>query len=137
MELPSSPTSEAHMVESSGSLSSALHPIRPLAVEDVAPTLCGAYRVKPSPTRPCYMLRGLLSGEECASLLEQLEQYRAAHLNTSTSLGCRSEFSHDDPELSSIIWERIKSLVPLQLDGELSACCVCAVLSLVTQVARP
>ena len=119
-DLPS-PTSEASLVESAGSMSCALQPLRHFEVEDVAPALCAAYGVKACPNRPCLMLRGLLSSEECSHLLEKLEQYRAAHLNTSTELGCRSEFSHDDPELSELIWHRIKPILPLQLDGALSA----------------
>lgn len=87
-----------------------------LVIKDMREPCCVAWGVEARPDRPCMYLQHLLSADECTQLLEK---YGSKHATEPESLegGARSEFSHPDEDLCSLLWARIKDYLPQTLDG--------------------
>ena len=68
--------------------------------------------------RPCFTVDNVLSREECAAVVEaSLEHHDDGSQGFSTAPGCRSQFVSNDPELSALLFSRIKDVVPAQCEG--------------------
>lgn len=84
--------------------------------ENLSPECYRAHNLPYRDDRPCMRFENILSTNECINILRNIE---TMHSTTCSSLdpGARSQFSVDDPELSKMIWDRLKRFVPPTLDG--------------------
>lgn len=92
----------------------------PVVVEDVREQCCKAHHVTVRDDRPCFWLHNVLSEAECNALLAAAGEYHDCPLSAGdvqTEPGCRSQFTSQDPELTTLLWERIKDTLPEVLDG--------------------
>jgi len=92
----------------------------PVVVEDVRQQCCEVHRVAVRDDRPCFWLHNVLSEEECDALLRASLEHHDSPLSAEdveTAPGCRSQFSSQDPELSALLWARIRGTVPEVVDG--------------------
>eukprot|EP01036_Dinobryon_divergens_P026912 gene26912-35608_t len=84
--------------------------------ENLSPRCYGAQNLPYRDDRPCMRFENILSATECLNILQKIEPM---HSGTCSSLdpGTRSQFSLDDPELTKLIWGRLKGFLPPTLDG--------------------
>jgi len=95
-------------------LSSNLRPCwhGPVVVEDMRGACCSAHGgCSPTEHQPCMWLHNVLSSEECMAILRAIDEHHAIGAY-STATGVRSQFSSLDPNLSTLLWERIRSMIP-------------------------
>ena len=90
----------------------------PISYEDLAPACCAATigSGQPKPTQPCGVLYNVLSAEECKTIIEFTEAFHQQECE-STEPGSRSQFTTLDPEFVELLWQRVKSHVPAEVDG--------------------
>ena len=86
-----------------------------MEVQDIAPILCEAHGVRVRADRPCLLLKGILTAEECAELVQFSETKHDQE--GEPGMGIRSEFTHSDEALSVKVWERLSPHLPSELDG--------------------
>lgn len=86
-----------------------------MQVQDLAPVLCAAHGVQVRADRPCLLVRGLLTEDECSELVEFSETKHEKE--GEPGMGVRSEFKHSDADLSRRVWERLSPHLPSKLDG--------------------
>lgn len=92
----------------------------PVKVTDMRSQCCQVHGSDVSDDRPCFWLDNVLSESECDALLQAtLDVHGMPHGDdeVQTDPGCRSQFTCQDPDLSELLWERIRHTIPDQLDG--------------------
>lgn len=91
-------------------------PPSPIVKEDLAEICCNAYNVKVMEDRPCFILRGVFSKQECMDIIKAVE---SKHDKEPVSMipGTRSQFACRDSSMSNIVWERVKEFFPETLDN--------------------
>ena len=87
---------------------------------NLSPQCYLAHNLPSRDDRPCLRFENILSTNECGYILRSIE---AMHSKICGSIdpGTRSQFSVEDPELSELIWGRIKGFIPSNLDGGIVA----------------
>jgi hypothetical protein len=74
--------------------------------------------VTPRADRPCMWLHNVLSLEECRALVQAGVRYHQEEPPENyREPGLRSQFTAEDPEMSRLLWERIKEHIPACVDG--------------------
>jgi hypothetical protein len=92
----------------------------PVVVEDLRDSCCKCHGVPVLDERPCFWLYNVLSDAECEALTAATLEHHDSPLSSddyAKDPGCRSQFTSDDAELSSLLWQRIRESVPDNLDG--------------------
>eukprot|EP01063_Lacrimia_lanifica_P015234 TRINITY_DN2204_c0_g1_i1.p1 TRINITY_DN2204_c0_g1~~TRINITY_DN2204_c0_g1_i1.p1 ORF type:complete len:253 (+),score=66.32 TRINITY_DN2204_c0_g1_i1:76-834(+) len=87
---------------------------------DLRAACCAACGVEVQEAQPCMWLHGVLSQAECTALLGASVKYHTDQTQTDgdyTQPGLRSQFTSVDPELSALLFERVKAFLPSELDG--------------------
>lgn len=90
----------------------------PVTYEDIAPACCAATigADEPLPSQPCGILHGVLSPEECRTIIAFTEPYHQTE-PTGTEMGERSQFVTLDPQFVRLLWQRVAPHVPAEVDG--------------------
>lgn len=88
----------------------------PIKVIDLAPTCCEAHKVPVRSGRPCLVIDNVFSKEECVAIMAAAKPY---HQTEPVSMfpGVRSQFTASDPDLSAMVWKRVKHALPEVLDN--------------------
>ena len=83
----------------------------PIIKEDLAEICCKAHNVKVNADRPCFILRGVFSEQECKEIINAVE---SRHDKEPVSMipGTRSQFSCKDAAMSKMVWNRVKEFFP-------------------------
>eukprot|EP01084_Bolivina_argentea_P115594 205539_1 len=87
-----------------------------MKVINIAPICYKQHNKTVISNRPCFVIDNVFTKKECESMIKST-LYLHETKPTSLLPGVRSQFSIFDPELSNIVWNRIKHLIPNTLDG--------------------
>jgi hypothetical protein len=85
--------------------------VGPIVVTDLAPQCCAAHGCAVRPDKICVLVTNLLSLEECASIIAEMEPQHETEPPTTINAAERSQFRQHDRELSAKIWSRMKGVV--------------------------
>lgn len=90
----------------------------PVECTDLAPRCSSAHGVSVRSDRLCLSLDNVLSESECRALVSAAQSRHETAPPTGPHVpGVRSQFTVQDPALSDLVWRRITSFIPPELDG--------------------
>ncbi len=91
--------------------------VGPIVSTDISSICRSAHHIPDdTPVRPCFRIDNVLSKSECEQILESV---KVLHESEPVSLepGVRSQVTIEDEYLQKLVWERIKHVLPQELDG--------------------